>query len=91
MMDFTLPETSQTVATLAAELLATPDPWKELARAGLLDASTLSLLDVTTLLTETGRRVPSLKLLATLMTGALPLARWVTRTSSRQSHRVSCS
>jgi 3-oxo-4-pregnene-20-carboxyl-CoA dehydrogenase alpha subunit len=76
MMDFTLPGTSQAVAGLAAELLAAPDPWKELARAGLLDASALSLLDITILLTEVGKRAPSLKPLATLMTGALPLARW---------------
>ena len=76
MMDFTLPETSQAVAGLAADLLTAPDPWKELARAGLLDASALSLLDLTTLLTETGRRAPSLKAHATLMTGALPVLRW---------------
>ena len=37
MMDFTLPESQQAVAALAAEILAAPDPWKELARAGLLD------------------------------------------------------
>jgi 3-oxo-4-pregnene-20-carboxyl-CoA dehydrogenase alpha subunit len=76
MMDFTLPETSQAVARLAADVLDSPNPWKALAQAGLLDASTLGLLDLTTLLTETGRRHPSLKPLATLMTGALPLARW---------------
>jgi 3-oxo-4-pregnene-20-carboxyl-CoA dehydrogenase alpha subunit len=76
MMDFTLPETGQAVARLAAELLDAADPWKELARAGLLDASSLGVLDLTVLLTEIGRRAPSLKPLATLMTGALPLARW---------------
>ena len=79
MMDFTPAGSQQAVAALAAEVLAapdTPDPWKELARAGLLDASTLGVLDLTVLLTEIGRRVPSLKPLATLMTGALPLARW---------------
>jgi alkylation response protein AidB-like acyl-CoA dehydrogenase len=75
-MDFTLPESAQTVATLAAEVLAAPDPWKELAQAGLLDASSLGLLDLTTLLTEIGRRTPSMQALATLMTGALPIARW---------------
>ncbi|HJY62428.1 MAG TPA: acyl-CoA dehydrogenase family protein, partial [Streptosporangiaceae bacterium] len=75
-MDFTLPESAQTVAALAAEILGEPDPWKALARAGLLDASSLGVLDLAVLLTETGRRAPSLKALATLMTGALPVARW---------------
>jgi 3-oxo-4-pregnene-20-carboxyl-CoA dehydrogenase alpha subunit len=76
MMDFTLPETSQAVATLAADILTEPDPWKALAQAGLLDATSLGLLDITTLLTEIGRRAPSMRALATLMTGALPLTRW---------------
>jgi 3-oxo-4-pregnene-20-carboxyl-CoA dehydrogenase alpha subunit len=75
-MDFTLPESGQAVAALAAGVLTEADPWKALARAGLLDASTLGVLDVAVLLTETGRRAPSLKPLATLMTGALPVARW---------------
>jgi 3-oxo-4-pregnene-20-carboxyl-CoA dehydrogenase alpha subunit len=75
-MDFTSGESQQAVAVLAAEILAEPDPWKALARAGLLDASCLGVLDLTTLLTEIGRRAPSLKALATLMTGALPIARW---------------
>jgi 3-oxo-4-pregnene-20-carboxyl-CoA dehydrogenase alpha subunit len=34
------------------------------------------VLDTTVLLTEIGRRAPTLKPLATLMTGALPVARW---------------
>jgi alkylation response protein AidB-like acyl-CoA dehydrogenase len=76
MMDFAPTESQQAVATLAAEILTEPDPWKELARAGLLDVSSLGLLDLTVLLTEIGRRNPSLKPHATLMTGALPLARW---------------
>jgi 3-oxo-4-pregnene-20-carboxyl-CoA dehydrogenase alpha subunit len=76
MMDFTPAESQQAVAALAAEILTEPDPWKELARAGLLDASSLGVLDTTSLLTEIGRRAPSLKAHATLMTGALPLARW---------------
>jgi 3-oxo-4-pregnene-20-carboxyl-CoA dehydrogenase alpha subunit len=84
MMDFTLPETSQAVAELAADILAAPDPWKELARAGLLDASALGVLDTTCLLTEIGRRTPSLKALTTLMTGALPLARWAHPDLQRQ-------
>jgi len=76
MMDFTPAESQQAVAALAAEVLAAPDPWKELARAGLLDASSLGLLDVTVLLTEIGRRAPSMQAHATVMTGALPLLRW---------------
>jgi 3-oxo-4-pregnene-20-carboxyl-CoA dehydrogenase alpha subunit len=79
MMDFTPAESQQAVAALAAEILTEPDPWKELARAGLLDVSAphgLGVLDTTVLLTEIGRRSPSLKPLATLMTGALPIARW---------------
>jgi 3-oxo-4-pregnene-20-carboxyl-CoA dehydrogenase alpha subunit len=76
MMDFTLAGSQQAVAALAAEVLAAPDPWKELARAGLLDVSSLGVLDITVLLTEIGRRTPSRKALATVMTGALPLLRW---------------
>jgi hypothetical protein len=78
-MDFTLPERPQAVAELAAQVLTEPDPWKELARAGLLDVSPpdgLGVLEVAVLLTEIGQRAPSMKALATLMTGALPLARW---------------
>jgi alkylation response protein AidB-like acyl-CoA dehydrogenase len=75
-MDFTLPESAQAVAALAAEILAEPDPWKALARAGLLDASSLGVLDLAVLLTEIGRHAPSLKAHATLMTGALPVLRW---------------
>jgi alkylation response protein AidB-like acyl-CoA dehydrogenase len=78
-MDFTLGETQQAVSQLAAQVLTDPDPWKELARAGLLDVSPpdgLGVLEVAVLLTEIGKRAPSMKALATLMTGALPLARW---------------
>jgi len=78
-MDFALEERQQAVADLAAEVLTADDPWKELARAGLLDVSPpdgLGVLEVAVLLTEIGRRAPSMKALATLMTGALPLARW---------------
>ena len=78
-MDFTLGETQQAVSQLAAQVLTDPDPWKELARAGLLDVSPpdgLGVLEVAVLLTEIGKRAPSMRALATLMTGALPLARW---------------
>ena len=74
-MDFTPTESQQAVAALAAEVLAAPDPWKELARAGLLDVSSLGVLDLAVLLTEIGRRAPSMQALVTLMTGALPLLR----------------
>src|SRR5215469_16378606 len=78
-MDFSLTERQQAVASLAAEVLGAADPWKELTRAGLLDVSPpdgLGVLEVAVLLTEIGRRAPSMRALATLMTGALPLARW---------------
>jgi 3-oxo-4-pregnene-20-carboxyl-CoA dehydrogenase alpha subunit len=79
MMDFALAERQQAVADLAAQVLAGPDPWKELARAGLLDVSPpdgLGVLDAAVLLTQIGRSAPSRQALATLMTGALPVARW---------------
>jgi len=74
-MDFTPGESQQAVAGLAAEVLTAADPWMQLAKAGLLS---LGVMDTATLLTEIGRRAPELamKALATLMTGALPLARW---------------
>jgi hypothetical protein len=83
-MDFALGERQQAVADLAAEVLGADssraaDSWKELARAGLLDVSPpdgLSVLEVAVLLTAIGKRAPSMQALATLMTGALPLARW---------------
>jgi alkylation response protein AidB-like acyl-CoA dehydrogenase len=78
-MDFALEERQQAVADLAAEVLPTEDPWKELARAGLLDVSPpdgLGVLEVAVLLTEIGKRAPSMQAFATIMTGALPLARW---------------
>src|SRR6201989_1717037 len=83
-MDFALGERQQAVADLAAEVLGADcsraaDPWKELARAGLLDVPPpdgLGVLEVAVLLTEIGKRAPSMRALATLMTGALPLARW---------------
>jgi 3-oxo-4-pregnene-20-carboxyl-CoA dehydrogenase alpha subunit len=76
MMDFTLAQSQQAVAHLAAEVLDSTDPWKELAQAGLLDATSLGVLDTSILLNEIGRRHPSLKGHATLMTGALLVFRW---------------
>jgi 3-oxo-4-pregnene-20-carboxyl-CoA dehydrogenase alpha subunit len=78
MMDFSLAESQQAVVGLAAEVLTGADPWKELARAGLLDMSQLGVLDTAVLLTEIGQHATpdSQKALATLMTGALPVLRW---------------
>jgi 3-oxo-4-pregnene-20-carboxyl-CoA dehydrogenase alpha subunit len=82
-MDFTLTERQQAVADLATEVLGADysraaDPWKELSRAGLLDVSRdgLGVFEVSVLLMEIGRHAPSMKALATLMTGAHPIARW---------------
>src|SRR6201989_177416 len=78
-MDFTLGETQQAVSQLAAPVLTEDAPWKELPQAALVDVSPpdgLGVLEVAVLLTEIGRRAPSMKALATLMTGALPLLRW---------------
>ena len=69
VMDFALGERQQAVAGLAAEVLGADrpraaDPWKELARAGLLDVSPpdgLGVLEVAVLLTEIGKRAPSMK------------------------------
>ena len=78
MMDFSLAESQQAVAGLAAQVLAGADPWKELAQAGLLDMSQLGVLDTAVLLTEIGKHASpdALKALATLMSGALPVVRW---------------
>jgi 3-oxo-4-pregnene-20-carboxyl-CoA dehydrogenase alpha subunit len=80
MMDFSLTESQQAVAGLAAQVLGGPDPWKHLAQAGLLNLGDegLGLPEVTVLLTEIGRHAApdSLGALATLMTGALPVVRW---------------
>jgi alkylation response protein AidB-like acyl-CoA dehydrogenase len=83
MMDFTPTESQQAVAGLAAEILADarPDPWKELARAGLLG---LGIGETVTLLTEIARRAVPLPALAALMTGALPVARWAAADLQRE-------
>jgi 3-oxo-4-pregnene-20-carboxyl-CoA dehydrogenase alpha subunit len=76
-MDFTLTETQQAVADLAAQVLTGPDPWKALAQAGLLEVSPpdgLGVPEVTVLLTEIGRRAPTMKALS--MTSALAMLRW---------------
>jgi alkylation response protein AidB-like acyl-CoA dehydrogenase len=85
-MDFSLTESEQEIARLAGQLLdgGKADPWKELARAGLLGLSMpqelggdgLGVLGTAVLLTEVGRRAAPVPALATLMTGVLPVARW---------------
>jgi alkylation response protein AidB-like acyl-CoA dehydrogenase len=85
-VDFSLTESQQEIARLAGRLLdeGKADPWKELARAGLLALSLppelggdgLGVLDTAVLLTEIGRRATPVPALATLMTGVLPVARW---------------
>jgi 3-oxo-4-pregnene-20-carboxyl-CoA dehydrogenase alpha subunit len=85
-MDFSLTQSQQEIAHLAGQLLdeAKGDPWKELARAGLLALSLppelggdgLGVLETAVLLTEIGRRAAPVPALATLMTGILPIARW---------------
>jgi 3-oxo-4-pregnene-20-carboxyl-CoA dehydrogenase alpha subunit len=83
-MDFEPTETQRAVAGLAAEVLCGEDPWKELARSGLLSLAVpedlggegCGVLEVAVLLTEIGRRGLYLPALATLAGGVLPIARW---------------
>jgi len=80
MMDFSPAESQQAVASLAGQVLGGPDPWTHLAQVGLLSlgGDGVGLPELTVLLTEIGRHAApdSLKALATLMTGALPVVRW---------------
>src|SRR3984957_13935409 len=92
-MDFSLTDAQQEIARLAGQLLddGKADPWKELARSGLLALALpadlggdgLGVLDTAVLLTEIGRRAVPVPALATLMTGVLPLARGGTRELQR--------
>ena len=85
-MDFSLTDAQQEIARLAGQLLddGKIDPWKELARAGLLALSLpadlggegLGVMGTAVLLTEVGRRAVPVPALATLMTGVLPVVRW---------------
>jgi alkylation response protein AidB-like acyl-CoA dehydrogenase len=85
-MDFSLTDAQQEIARLAGQLLddGKIDPWKELARAGLLALSLpvdlggegLGVMDTAVLLTEVGRRAVRVPALATQMTGVLPVVRW---------------
>jgi 3-oxo-4-pregnene-20-carboxyl-CoA dehydrogenase alpha subunit len=83
-LDFSPTESQREIADLASRLLESTDPWKELARAGLLSLSLpaelggdgLGVLETAALLTEVGRRAAPVPALATLMTGVLPIVRW---------------
>jgi 3-oxo-4-pregnene-20-carboxyl-CoA dehydrogenase alpha subunit len=92
-MDFEPTEPQRAIAGLAAEVLGGPgdDPWKELARAGLLSVALPADLggegygvqEVAVLLTEIGRRAIYLPALGTLAGGVLPVARWGDQTLQR--------
>jgi 3-oxo-4-pregnene-20-carboxyl-CoA dehydrogenase alpha subunit len=85
-MDFSLTDAQQEIARLAGQLLddGKADPWKELARSGLLALSLpaelggdgLGVMETAVLLTEVGRRAAPVPALATLMTSVLPVVRW---------------
>ena len=85
-MDFSPTESQQEIARLAGQVLREekPDPWKELARAGLLSLSLppelggdgLDVLGPAALLTEVGRQAAPVPALPALMTGVLPVVRW---------------
>jgi hypothetical protein len=83
-MDFEPTEAQRAIAGLAAEVLCGEDPWKELARSGLLSLAVPADLggdgygvqEVAVLLTEIGRRGIYLPALGTLACGVLPVARW---------------
>ena len=109
-MDFTVSDTQQEIAGLAARVLrgARPVPvaalpgitaqagldggydaalWKELAQAGLLSLALpewlggdgLGAAEAGVLLAETGRSGAAVPVLATVMTGVLPVTRWAGR------------
>ena len=92
-MDFSLTGAQQEAARLAARVLDddTADPWKELARAGLLalalpaelGGDELGVMGTAAVATEVGRRAVPVPALATLMTGILPIARWGDETLRR--------
>lgn len=89
-MDFELSEAQQVIAASAADVLKGTDgesSWSALAGAGLLsltlpgwlDGDDLGVLDAAVLLTEVGRAAALVPALATIMLGALPVARWGSR------------
>lgn len=91
-MDFEPTETQRAIAGLATEVLCGADPWKELARSGLLALAVPAELggeghgigEVATVLTEIGRRALAVPALGTLAGGVLPIARWGTPALRRE-------
>ncbi|MEV6236176.1 acyl-CoA dehydrogenase family protein [Lentzea sp. NPDC051838] len=87
-MDFSLDETQQEIARLAADVLGkeSDTPWKALGEAGLLSLAVperlggdgLGVLETAAVLTEVGRRAVDVPALATLALGVLPIARYGT-------------
>jgi hypothetical protein len=86
-VDFELSEAQQVIAASAADVLKGTDgesAWPALASAGLLaltlpgwlGGDDLGVLDAAVLLTEVGRAAACIPALATIMLGALPVARW---------------
>ena len=83
-MDFSLDDTQQEIARLAADVLGreSDTPWKALGEAGLLSLAVperlggdgLGVLETAVLLTEVGRRAVDVPALATLALGVLPIA-----------------
>jgi alkylation response protein AidB-like acyl-CoA dehydrogenase len=91
-MDFEPTEAQRAIAGLAAEVLGGEDPWKELARSGLLSLALpadlggegYGMQEIAVLLTEIGRRAVYLPALGTLAGGILPIARWGDRALQRE-------
>jgi alkylation response protein AidB-like acyl-CoA dehydrogenase len=98
-MNFELGEVERVIAVSAADVLRGAEPgdseaaWQALAKAGLL-ALTLpgwlggddcGVLETAVLLTEIGRQAADVPALATVMLGALPVARWGSRNLQQQA------
>jgi 3-oxo-4-pregnene-20-carboxyl-CoA dehydrogenase alpha subunit len=91
-VDFEPTEAQRAIAGLAAEVLCGEDPWKELARSGLLSLAVPADLggdgygvqEVAVLLTEIGRRGIYLPAFGTLACGVLPIAHWGDRALQRE-------
>jgi acyl-CoA dehydrogenase len=79
-VDFALTEEQRELGELARRILSDhADParqWSEFARAGLLDAVELGLLEQCTVLIELGRAVAQVPFLASIVMGAATLARF---------------
>jgi alkylation response protein AidB-like acyl-CoA dehydrogenase len=97
-VDFALDETERAIAELAGDVLerttasSWKDTWSAMASAGLtslvvpdrLGGDGLGVLAAAVLLTEVGRCAAEVPALATLMLGALPVARWGTADQQEQ-------